>query len=275
MNLLKNLFSFYIASSIHVALSATALTIMSLLTFNLMLDLNLLLFVFFGTITGYNFVKYAGIAKFYHLRLELPLKLMQIFSFFCFLILIFFLLQLPFRVLLWVSFFGLLTGFYAVPIFGDRKNLRMYYGLKVYLIAIVWAGVTVILPLVFWDLTFNTTVFLELLQRFVFIMVLILPFEIRDLSYDVSELGTIPQRLGIKKTKHLGYVLLLIFVSIEIFKAEASLEKTISVILTSLILMLVLKFSKKEQAMYYSSFWVELIPVLWLGMYYGLGLVFD
>ena len=36
------------------------------------------------------------------------------------------------------------------------------------------------------------------------VFVLTLPFEIRDLQYDDSTLETLPQRVGVKKTKIIG-----------------------------------------------------------------------
>ena len=64
MNALKRIFEFYINSSIHVALAVLSLVLITVLEFNLKLPNSYWYFVFFGTITGYNFVKYAPIAGF-------------------------------------------------------------------------------------------------------------------------------------------------------------------------------------------------------------------
>ena len=57
MQSLKRLFDFYINSSIHVALAVSSLVYITILEFHLKLDIEIILFVFFATITGYNFVK--------------------------------------------------------------------------------------------------------------------------------------------------------------------------------------------------------------------------
>ena len=67
-------------SSIHVALAVYAMTWITLLSFDLAYDENALYFVFYATITAYNFVKYFGLAKFHHRRLASWLKAIQVFS---------------------------------------------------------------------------------------------------------------------------------------------------------------------------------------------------
>ncbi|MGE5944993.1 MAG: hypothetical protein ACM31G_11705, partial [Flavobacteriales bacterium] len=154
MALFKQLFNFYINASIHVALSVLSLTWITLIEFIIPYDRDVLCFVFFSSITGYNFVKYFGIAKFHHRSLATWLKAIQVFSFFSFLMLCYFTLKLNTVSLLYILGFGLVTFFYAIPFLPKRffidnqYNLRSISGLKVYLIALVWSGVTVFLPLI-------------------------------------------------------------------------------------------------------------------------------
>ena len=84
MEVLKRIVNFYLDSSIHVAFAVFALTWVTLLQFDLDYDKNVLYFVFFATITGYNFVKYFGVAKFHHRSLAFWLKAIQVFSFIAF-----------------------------------------------------------------------------------------------------------------------------------------------------------------------------------------------
>jgi hypothetical protein len=91
-----------------------------------------------------------------------------------------------------------------------------------------------------------------------------LPFEIRDLKFDMVELSTIPQKLGIKKTKCLGVVILLICVLLEFLKDEIQVGHVLGMLLISVITGLFVLFSRIEQSKYYSVFWVEAIPILWL-----------
>ena len=142
--------------------------------------------------------------------------------------------------------------------------VRSVSGLKVYVIALVWSGVTVFLPLINNDIPIDTDVILTGIQRFVFIIALMLPFEIRDLQYDNLKLGTIPQRIGIKNTKVMGLLLLICFLALEFFKENLALNFKLVSIVIVLVTMLFVLFSTKEQGKYYSSFFVEGIAVLWL-----------
>ena len=94
MKLLKQLFNFYINSSIHVALSVFSLVWITLIEFNVSYDAEVLYFVFFASITGYNFVKYFGLAKFHHRSLAIWLKAIQVFSFFSFILMGYYLFEL-------------------------------------------------------------------------------------------------------------------------------------------------------------------------------------
>ena len=274
MKALKQVFDFYINSSIHVALSVFSMGWVTLLKFQLPFDSTLLCFLFFATITGYNFVKYFGIAKFHHRSLASWLKAIQLFSLFSFLALCYFSLQLPLRTLIFIAAFGAITFLYAIPFLpkhlfmDEQKNLRNIGGLKVYVIAFVWAGVTVLLPLFHQEYAFDADVWLTFFQRFVFIIILMLPFEIRDLQYDSLKLSTIPQKIGIKNTKIIGLLLAMVFFFIEFFKDILNPNEIVITLIMAVVTMVFLVFSKKEQSEYYSSFYVESLPILWLLLHF-------
>ena len=270
MRMVKQLFSFYINSSIHVALSVFSLTWITLIEYNFLYDENVLCFVFFATITGYKFVKYFGVAKFHHRSLASWLKAIQIFSFSCFVLMCYYAFQLEENTLICIAVFGVITFLYAIPflpkhLFLDKQhNLRSIGGLKIYLIALVWSGVTVFLPLINQQYAIDTNVIITGLQRYVFVIVLMFPFEIRDLRYDSLKLSTIPQKIGIKQTKIIGVLLLVLFFFLEFFKDEIAFSSTFLLLVITVITGLFLIFSKVEQKNYYSAFWVEGVPILWL-----------
>jgi len=273
MHTFKHIFHFYLNSSIHVALAASALTWVTLIELDLGYDKNLLLFVFFASITGYNFVKYFGVAKFHHRILAGWLKLIQVFSLMAFLAMCYFTFYLEIESLILIGILGTITFFYAVPImipkqflFDDHKNLRQIGGIKVYVITLVWTFTSVILPAVNNEISINTDVIILTLQRFCFVLVLMLPFEIRDLNYDSIKLATIPQKIGIKKTKIIGVLLLIIFVILDCFKDSLKEETLISTWVIIIITLLFLLFSNKNQSKYYSAFWVESLPIVWLSI---------
>jgi len=270
MRVLKAVLDFYINSSIHVALAIVAMSCITYLEFDVFIDVNLLSFIGFASITGYNFVKYFGLAKFHHRSLSNKLKVIQAFSLLCFLIMCFFALQLNTTSLIVILISGVVTFLYAIPLLPNRffvdknKKLRSISGLKIYIIAIVWSGITVFLPLINSEFEINDDVIISAIQRFVFVMVLMLPFEIRDLKYDSLKLSTIPQRIGVRQTKVIGILLSLLLMFLEYFKDDINLSHSLSLVIIVLTTLLILILSTKQQRKYYSSFWVESLPIWWV-----------
>jgi len=270
MKVLKQIFDFYLNSSIHVALAVCCLTYITILNFDLEGDKNLLFFTFFASITGYNFVKYFGMAKFHHRSLTRRLKHIQIFSFFSFLALVYFVFQLSEKTLLYLGGLAVVTFFYAIPFLPKRmfidggKNLRAIGGLKIYVIAFVWVATTVIIPIINANQDVDHDVLLTAFQRFLYVIIAILPFEIRDIQYDSLKLSTIPQRIGVKRTKLIGALLLIPFFFIEFFKDDMMDHNVIVIFVVAIMTLIALLFSKATQSEYYSSFVVEGIPMIWL-----------
>jgi len=109
---------------------------------------------------------------------------------------------------------------------------------------------------------------LRSIQLISFVFALCIPFEIRDLKYDSFKVKTLPQVIGIKNTKRLGYTLVsvLLFIQFLIYTQTNLLE--LDIILTFIVLGMAIYFSDKFKSDYYASFFVEAIPLLWLGMYW-------
>lgn len=264
---------FYINSSIHVSLAIVSLTLVTLINFKVPLDKNFLLFVFCASITGYNFVKYAGIAKLRHRSLARNLRFIQIFSFIAFLGLLYTLFFLPVFVIILAGILGLFTLLYALPVFPGNNNLRGISGMKIYIIALVWAGATVLLPLVQKMNFFQWDTVITLIQRFCLVFSLTIPFEIRDLRYDMAQLQTIPQRMGVVKSRVAGILCIYAFVMLEFLKETFELATSLSVIGVGVLAVVLIKHSKINQSKYYASFWVEGVPIFWLMILIAINLI--
>ena len=263
MTFLKLVFNFYINSSIHVALAVYALIRVTEFYYKLPYNENLDYFIFYGTITGYNFIKYAWVAKFYHLSLTQSLRLIQIFSFICFCLLIYYSFELPPQNSFYFFPFVLITILYVVPFLGGfQKNLRKISYLKIFLVAVVWSGVTVIIPLLNSNISLDYNLILFFFQRVIFSLVLILPFEIRDMHLDFKHIKTLPQKIGVIKTKKIGFILLLFSLIFEFIITESIINKNIFLGICLILLFLLMR-TNQQQSKYYSSFWVESIPILW------------
>jgi hypothetical protein len=270
MRVFKSFLDFYINSSIHVALASFALSWVTLIQFDISYDKNILFFIFFASVSGYNFVKYFGIVKFHHRSLAQWLKTIQVFSVVCFMAMGYYAYRLELKTLIYIAAFALITFLYAVPIIpkkiflDEQKNLRSISGLKVYVIAVIWTGVTVFLPLLNTDYNITSDVLITAMQRFIFVLVLMLPFEIRDLNYDSLKLATIPQKIGIRNTKILGLLLILVFCFLDYLKNDLNSSLLLSSALIAILMFIFLVCSKQHQNKYYTSFLVESIPLIWL-----------
>jgi 4-hydroxybenzoate polyprenyltransferase len=99
-----------------------------------------------------------------------------------------------------------------VPFRGERVSLRNIPGLKLILIALVWALSTTLLPLVNSTTTLSvTTLWMLLAHRILFFMAIAIPFDVRDIYQDsIYSLQTIAVALGKQKSQfvaHLGLAL--------------------------------------------------------------------
>lgn len=263
MSFLKQLFDFYINSSIHVALSVCALVGVTLVVFGIPNDEAVAYFAFFGTIVGYNFVKYDALARTQKLKMKRQLIVIAVLSFVSLLASGYFFFQLQRTTQIIGIGVLVLTLLYTLPFFPNKQNARNWAGFKIYIVALCWVGVTVILPVINAGLPIDPTVFLVTVQRFIIVFVLILIFEIIDLQHDDPHLKTVPQQIGVKYTKILGTVLLLVFLGLECLETHLDHSALIIKSMITTIIWLFLVFANEKRSSYYTSFWVESIPILW------------
>jgi hypothetical protein len=270
MHNLKKWFGFYLNASIHVALAVVSLTLITVYELDVEIDISLNLFVFFATVTAYNFVKYFGIDK-SHFKVRTSNLNIIFWITLCCTVLAFYLMTfLKIKALVVISVSGLITWFYAFPkspfrfLSKDIRNLRMIPGLKVYLVALVWSLITFMLPLVDNDVELTPLFWISFMQRFLILVVLILPFEIRDLQFDSLKLQTVPQKIGVKNTKLAGFMMILAIAILEYVKQQDATVYSLSLLTILIISTVLLFFSRKNSNQVYTGFWVESIPVIWL-----------
>ncbi|MCH2198224.1 MAG: hypothetical protein MK081_05540 [Flavobacteriales bacterium] len=109
---------------------------------------------------------------------------------------------------IWLAIGGMLSLAYVVRLFSgsqSKKALRDLPFIKIYLIGLVWAMATVILPFIELDndLWQIDRLFL-IVERFAFIVAITVPFEIRDMNLDRPNMKTPAQLFGINGAKLYG-----------------------------------------------------------------------
>lgn len=263
MALLKIIFKFYINSSIHVSLAVVTLTVFTYVQSQTPIDYKLLVFIFLSSITGYNFVKYAPVAKLYHRSLTQQLRQIQIFSLVVFIGLGVCLFFINLKVILISTGLGLITLCYAIPL--GRKNLREIAFLKVFVIALIWAVTTYVLPFInesFQWKNFTPFLNIQFFERILWVILLMIPFEIRDVKFDRTYLKTLVSTFGVVPIKLASvFILMLLAVHKLVFLSNGILLMYLGMYLS---LGVAILFATTHQKPYYSSFYVEALPLLWL-----------
>jgi hypothetical protein len=265
MKILKSILQFYINSSVHVALSCFALVQITQMGFHISQQNEVGYFAFWGTVVGYNFVKYEELARAKRLQMRKQLRWIALFTFGSFIMVGYYFFQLE-RItqIVAVIFLGL-TMLYTLPFFPNRQNARNWVGVKIYIVSFCWVGATVFLPLLNADIVPTISIGILSIQRFILIFVLILIFEIIDLRYDNPNLRTVPQQIGVKNTKILGFTLLALFCVLELININYNGNFNTQFLFLPLVfaIAIALAFANEKRSKYYTSFWVESIPILW------------
>lgn len=249
MRAFKALFDFYIQASIHVASAILCLVLITFETLSLLPDFMLTIQVFFGTLVGYNFLKYFEAFRKGAFTFEDKKWLVGITLFSGIGFVYFFIQNSSFQQ---IEFLKISLIVVVYPF------LRKYGFLKLFLVSFCVSYCTVYLPSVA-QVSISKSIFLLFLQRFLIVISLLIPFEILDSQTDDDSMKTLPQRFGIFKTKLFGIVLLLPFVLLEFLKEKIEIAAFIIAIITALFI----RFTTLKREKYYTSFWVESVPILW------------
>lgn len=269
MQVLKRSFAFYVFGNIHVALAAYCLTKISFLQFDIS-NQYLANFVFFSTVLSYNFIRLFQLDKLNsmtaiwirankrHLIVLNGLALMGS---------VYALLNLRYAdILLLVPFF-LATLFYVFPYKKKITGLRNVPGLKLFLISITWTGLTLFLPLFSAQMQDTEHLYVVLAQRFLFVLAITIPFDIRDAQFDLPGLNTLPQKLGVSNSKIIAVLaLLLVGVLDTLIPYKEPRYFWINLFMMGLSVMMV-SFSGLKKGRYYTAFWIEALPILWYLLY--------
>lgn len=156
------------------------------------------------------------------------------------------------KVLLFLFPFGILSLAYNVPL----VRLRSFPFLKIFLIALIWAVVTVMIPAKDCGANiFGSEVLFLFVRRTLFIFALAIPFDIRDAQSDVSHhLKTFPNILGEKISKLVALAALLIYCALDAmqyFRIHHLPGIGIALLISAIILALLVLITSPSRSKYY------------------------
>jgi hypothetical protein len=255
----KEILEIYVKGNVHVSLAGIAWIHLTQVYTKVDYNGRILIFAFCATFVAYSFI------KFHHFLRHSIFKMRWIF--YCGVILFasglavfqFLFFSTQSRILLLII--ALITFLYAVPIFGH--NLRNRPGLKIYLVALTWTLFSGLLPLFENAKPVDFVACILLLQRFLLLLVFLLVFDITDLQFDSPELHTIPQQLGLVKTKILGMICLLSYSLLGyLLQQFVAVSITVTLFFASVIFIF-LFFAKPGRSPLYSNLYLESVPIIW------------
>jgi 4-hydroxybenzoate polyprenyltransferase len=121
--------------------------------------------------------------------------------------------MLSWKTWLYMAVPGLISIGYIFPIFSrkEKKRLRDFDDIKIYFVAGVWTVVSVVLPFIEYGHNSYSFLTLSILEVFLFVFAITIPFDIRDLNVDShNQVQTIPARIGIVQAKRIALLLLVL-----------------------------------------------------------------
>ena len=253
----KRLLAFLLFSSIFIALCAVSFAAETNIILGLPLNsAGFYLFIFGATLFQYNshYVLKSSAAV-NSARLAWTIKNKRIHYFLLllgFLLIIISLFSFSLKHFYILIFLGVIAFFYSFPFLpvGKKKRLKEFGILKILTLTLLWTLVTVWFPVNTMD--YDPALFwLVFAKRFLFMFVLCLLFDMRDVDVDrQSGIKTFPVRLGSKNTYLLSYLTLVAFLILSAiqFYYWGQPGFFIAMILSVIATFLVIEITKKNQS---------------------------
>jgi len=254
MKQLQKFVDFLINNNVILGISVWCYCLITIEEFYVNINYNLLLFILLATLFSYTLLK----------RIPKLEKLLALNKTTVFLLILFIALIFLFAKLLWFqkvvfAFCFLVILFYGYSIFGSKKLRKIPY-IKITPVAMVWSLATCFV--IIYDKIELFTVVIATLQRFLLFTAIMILFEIVDLKTDCKSLKTIPQVFGIKTAKKIVFALLILHLAITLTYVFSFFQ---ILLFTGILVFLIFINNKKSR--YYTTFWLEILPVICLAVY--------
>lgn len=251
-------------------------------------DLLYVAFVFFGTLSAYNYMRWVKSLNNYRQNREPKLRQQEKINWFHFglalpsgLVAFILLFLLGSTNLIFYIFPAVLIAL-VYPIAFPHPNraftsLRMLPGLKLFLIAGSWTYLSFAIP--YWmhegiDMRFFTG---EFIFRTLFVMGLTIPFDIRDIDSDEETMRTVPQVFGKENAISLailGLFLYQVWIVIQFFLFAKTWFDSLATLVALEVGISFIKALKERNTTLLVNFWIESIPIIILILTSIAGLAF-
>ncbi|HVZ95598.1 MAG TPA: UbiA family prenyltransferase [Chitinophagaceae bacterium] len=255
--MVKKIAAFILFSSLFIAACAVALCIQTNLQMHLPLNnFSFYCFVFGATLVQYNLhymTKTIAARDSARLRWSLKNRNLHILLLSTGVALIVFsLFSFHLRHYIILAAMGLIAFVYSFPALplGKRKRIKDYGLIKIITLALLWTLVTVWFPIV--NLSFDRKLFLFIFfNRFFFMFVLCLLFDIRDMEVDREQnIHTIPVIAGKSNSYYIAYftLFLMVVLSAVKFYVFGGTGVLVAMVLSAIITFIVILATKKNNS---------------------------
>ncbi|MEO6838037.1 MAG: UbiA family prenyltransferase [Ginsengibacter sp.] len=154
-----------------------------------------------------------------------------------------------FAILFFLGIVALLYSFPFIP-FGKRKRIKDYGFFKIITLSLLWTLVTVWFPVN--DMNVETTLFIFVfVKRFIFMFILCLLFDLRDIDIDSKEnINTLAVMLGRKRSYLLSYISLILFVILSVaqYLYLPQMGFLIAMLISALATVITIELTKKSNS---------------------------
>lgn len=217
------LINYLIYSNVYIAICAVSLTVQTSYILGLSIDHYILLLVFFATLLvyalhriGFSIDYLEQNDRFNYLK---GIRKHLIAICFISIVICFYIYLDVFGDKYWVAVIPFLISMgYVIPCLPSKNGLirlRDIHYVKIFLVALIWMFVTVYLPYINEDRIPNSSFWIHVLDRCIFIFAITLPFDIRDMDQeDKANVYTFVSLMGIEKAKMLSIVSMVIWLGL-------------------------------------------------------------
>ena len=228
------------------------------------------LFVFFSTLFAYNYMRVPLLSYTKHSSNRV-IWLQNNKKFIYFLLFISGFCTIWLAVILGLKFLKLLilpvliSLIYPLLIRINNKEygLRKIPFVKIFLISFTWSYVTLLLPSLYYDFHVDYFLISSFFQRFLFVIVISIPFDIRDLYYD--HIKTIPNTVGVYRSKLFAWFCLFLIdmlLIINIINHNITVPVFIGFFLFFELCSVVIYFTNNDQSSFFYSILVEGLSIV-------------
>ena len=264
MRFLKHTLDLFVFGNLLIAIAAVCMTyVTQLLLFNTLFFHPYLMLVFFATWFVYNSHRVWGIftaqeKDYLPARVKwaiLHKQFMYFITFCSFAGMLTYVFICKLNIIVFLAPLAIPALGYTFPIIGKCLGIasfRTIPAVKTFLIAFVWAAVTVLIPVVYNNANIDKPVQLQLIERFVFIFALTLPFEMRDIALDKKDgIKSIAVLLGFERTMLIAKTTTITLWGIYIIHYADNLRFSLPMVLSAFITWLAVKNTKADSGEYH------------------------